>query len=253
MIAILVVVLGGLGLRLLGFAYLAVRTRRGDRGPRLLLLVSCVSLILGFAVVGRPVRLDGIQFAFVAHPILWIAAAVALAAASRETATTRAFAGVILLIAIQGPVRYLLKKAAPEVWTSSSGFDNLRLSLGPTTMAACRWLRTNSTVTDRLALPLVGDPENRGGFKPLFVSLLAERRIVADSIPFSVSDEVARERQAAVNALFVTADRAEGERLLSVLQAQWIWEDAARPLKFESFRLVPRARFGSTRLVQILP
>jgi hypothetical protein len=51
--------------------------------------------------------------------------------------------------------------------------------------------------------------------------------------------------------LYATTDPSEGERLLSQLKVDWVWEDIGRRLQFQSPRLVPQAMFGRTRLLRV--
>jgi len=148
------------------------------------------------------------------------------------------------------PIRYLALKAAPDL-LATSPLDRLRFVLSPATVEASRWLRGHALAEDRLVLPLSGDPEDRGGLKPLYVGLLASRRVVGQTATFHVGVDLARERRTLIRRLYETTDRSEGERLLSQLRIAWVWEDAERRLQFQSPRLVPRAVFGRTRLVRV--
>lgn len=247
-----VVLLGGLGFRLLGIPRLLSAARQGSEGARLCALAALLSIGMALILVGRPTRLDGVQFMLLPLSLLWVYAGAALGVMLARPAPYPLVAALIAGLSVVTPIRYLAAKGAPEFFTSEDALDRRRFQLSRSTTEACRWLLAHSSPTDRLVMPLEGDPEDRGGLKPVYVGLLSSRRLVAEAVPFSVSASLARERQAAVRRLYDTADAAEAESILTGLGVTWVWEESARPLRFNSARLVPRAVFGGTTLLSFL-
>ena len=245
----LVVLLGGFGFRLLGIPPLLNAARRGSEGARICALAALLSVTMALTFVGNPTRQDGVQFMLLPLSLLWVFAAPTLSVRLERPGLNRLVAALIVTLSVLTPIRYLASKGAPELFTSEEALDRRRFQLSRSTTEACAWLRAHSLETARLVLPLEGDPENRGGLKPGYVGLLSSRRLVAQAVPFSVSAPLAAERQAAVRRLYETADAAEGESILLRLGASWVWEESARPLRFHSPRLVPRAVFGGTTLL----
>jgi branched-subunit amino acid transport protein AzlD len=248
-VAAVIVILGGLGFRLLGVRPLLSAARDPSaRGPRFLLVTALISMVGAFTTVGRPIRLDGIQFMTVAFAILSVYAAPPLAAAFRGSAPRRLVAVLVLIAATFAPVRYLLAKGAPETFTSPTARDRDRFTLPAPMVTAAEWLRRYSPRTVRLVMPLTPDALDRGGLRPTYVSVLSARRLVALPVALSVSAALAAERQSKVLRLYETQDPMEAETLLTDLGATWIWENADHPLRFSSTRVVPRAEFGTVRL-----
>ena len=244
-----IVLLGGLGLRLLGVPRL-LRVAREGVAARVCALAMLLSIALALTLVGRPNRLDGLQFMLVPLSLMWIFTGPALAALLERPGASRPVAALMVALSVVTPIRYLAQKGAPEVFTSSQAVDRRRFQLQRSTVEACEWLQKNSRPTDRLILPLSGDPEDRGGLKPVYVGLLSSRRLVAEAVAFSVSASLARDRQEAVRRFYEATDAAEAESILRQLRVAWVWEDAARPLRFRSAGLIPRVVFGSTRLLR---
>ena len=124
------------------------------------------------------------------------------------------------------------------------------MTLRPDTLAACEWLRARSDPRDRVVLPLAGDPENVGGMKPLLVAALARRRLVAYSAPLGVPLEGVALRSEWTRRVYEETDGAVVQDALDRLGAQWIWEDAARPLRatvpgWEPYEAAPGIRLFS--------
>jgi hypothetical protein len=249
-VAALLIVLGGTGLRVFGLPELYGRMRRDDgAAARLCALVVGFGLVLSCCLVGRPTRLEPVQFMFLPHAVLWVFFGLALARGFHAPAS-RVVIILVLALSVVTPIRYIALKAAPD-YLATSPLDRMRFVLPATTVEASLWLRFHSPAADRLVLPLSGDPEDRGGLKPLYVGLLASRRLVGESALYHVGEGLALERQSMILRLYATTDPSEGERLLSQLKVDWVWEDIGRRLQFQSPRLVPQAMFGRTRLLRV--
>jgi hypothetical protein len=245
-----VVLSGGLGFRLLGVPRLSGSMRGSEGGAgRIAALAILLSIGLALTFAGQPNRFDGVQFMLLPLSLMWIFVGPALGAMLGRSGLSRLVAVSIVGLSVLEPIRYLARKAEPEVFTSKDAIDRRRFELSGSTLEACQWLVEHSRTTDRLILPLSDDPEDRGGLKPVYVGLLSARRLVAEAAPFSVSASLARDRQAAVRRFYDTEDPAEAESILKRLRVAWVWENASRPLRFESAKLIPRALFGTTRLL----
>lgn len=252
-VAALAVLVGGLGVRLAGLPRLARAARPRFELGWLAAVTMGLATLLALAVRGHPTAVDGAQFLVVPQALLWLFVAPVIHDAFRRDARHRLVAALALAMAVVTPLRYVALKRFPERLTSPGSVDRVAFSLSPTTLAACEWLRTHGTPGDRVALPLAGDPEDRGGLKPLYVAAIAGRRVLAQLVSYSIGPESKGRRIASVERLYSTTDPAEGERILTALGATWVWVDAARPLRFASPGLEWRAAFGSTSLLHFTP
>lgn len=249
----LVFVAGGLGVRLVGLPWLWQGARRDESGFGAWLAGTvAVAIALGLLVEGNPVSVEGMQFLLFAQALSWIPAGVVLAEATAGPGRRRAAAMALVAVALVGPCRYLARKAWPEFLTPASAADRLRFTVSPTTLAACAWLARQPARTDRLVVALAGDPEDMGGLLALHLGALAERRVVASNGEYHVGTAVADRQRALVDRLYSTPDAGEGERLLAVLGASWVWEDARHPLRFSAPWLVLRFTAGPTRVYQVV-
>jgi hypothetical protein len=250
----LIFLVGGLGVRLIGVPYLLRRARSDASGLHAFVgltmaTAACASLVLR----GHPMGVDGIQFLMLTLYLSWLYAGPALLAWLPRGAWL-----VVPLtgLALVAPVSYLARKIAPARFTTVGSLDRVRVTLRPDTLAACEWLRARSDPRDRVVLPLAGDPEDVGGVKPLLVAAVARRRVAAYGAPLGIPVERVAERREWTRRVYEETDAAVVQDALDRLGAQWIWEDAARPLSATlpgweprqvatSIRLLSRARGGS--------
>ncbi len=242
----------GFGLRLVGLPRL-LQLIATHTEARLAAVAMVIATALALCLRGNPTRLDGAQFLVLPQALLWLFAAPAVHAISRRGLASRLLGGVFVVAAAVSPLRYIAMKRFPEFLTTPGSMDRLRFTLSPSTVEACKWLSVHSRPAETLVLPLVGDLENRGGLKPLYVAAIAERRIAGQGVPYLVAPNIVMERNTAIERLYSTRDPAEGERILAGLGATWVWVDAARPLRFRSARLEWQANFGPTTLLRLAP
>ncbi|MEO8360453.1 MAG: hypothetical protein ABI672_10520 [Vicinamibacteria bacterium] len=246
----LLVVVGGLGFRVLGIRELVRRSGDNDQvGPQICALSVLIAFAMSLFLVGRPTRLDGLQAMTVAHTLLSLSAAAVLARGLQAPGRTKVFAALVIACSVITPCRYLLMKVLPELTTAPASMDRRRVMFSSDMTSLCAWLRIHSAATDRLVMPLSGS-EDRGGLRPLYVGLFSSRRLVAEGTPYHVSEAVVSDRRALVNQLYETSEPAEAERILDSLSAQWVWEDMERPLRFRSPRLAVQARAGTNTLLR---
>ena len=220
---------GGFGVRLVGLPYMLRRARSDASGLHAFVALTmataaCASLL----VRGHPMAVDGIQFLMLTQYLAWLYAGPALVAwLPRAPWLVLPLTGLALV----APVTSLARKIAPARFTAPGSLDRVWVTLRPDTLAACEWRRARSDPRDRVVLPLAGDPENVGGMKPLLVAALARRRLVAYSAPLGVPLEGVALRSEWTRRVYEETDGAVVQDALDRLGAQWIWEDAARPLR----------------------
>ena len=249
--AIALFLIGGFGVRLVGIPRL-VGACRGRRTFDLYLCgVLAVAVLMSLLLVGRPVATDGAQFLILAHLLSWLYAGPALAEvlAGRRIVPT-ALGMALVLAALVAPLGYFARKAWPEWLTPPHSADRLWLTLGHDTVAAAGWLATRPPGGERLLLPLDGDPEDLGGLKPLYVAALANRRLAAFAADFSVDPSAAQERREAAREVYETGDAATATAAIDRLQVRWVWESAARPLRFPPSGLALRFASRSVRIFE---
>lgn len=242
---------GAFGLRLVGLPLLWRRARTAPAG-----LDAVVALTLPWAaglsllLAGNPVALDGVQFQFCALFLAWPYAGIVLARLWDASGLRRGLAVLLLAAAAVSPLRYVALKLAPEAWTAAGSVDRKRFALGADALEASAFLRRNAPTTDRVLVPLrtAGDA---GGLGPLYLGALAGRRVSGAAADFSVAPAAGAARRQAMERVFSTADAAEAEGLIASLAADWVWEDASRPLRFTSTRLTRRHASSGVTLYQV--
>jgi hypothetical protein len=229
-LAALLFLAGGLGVRLAGLPRLWREARRDPGGAHALAAAAvAVSVVASLALRGQPMAIDGIQFLTFAQYLLWLYAGPALAALAARGAWPVAVG--LAGLALVAPVRSLAEKMAPERFTAPGSLDRVRVVLRPATVAACEWLRTTADPRDRVLLSLDGDPEDVGGVKPLLVAALSRRRVSVYGVPLGVSMDRVIERREWTRRVFEATGPGEVQEALDRLGAQWVWEDAAHPLR----------------------
>jgi hypothetical protein len=250
----LVFLAGGLGVRLFGVPYLLRQARSDASGLHAFVgLTMAIAVCASLALRGHPMAVDGIQFLMLTQYLSWLYAGPALVAWLAQGVWLVA---PLIAVALVAPVTSLARKIAPARFTAAGSLDRVRVTLRPDTLAACEWLRARSDPRDRLVLPLAGDPEDVGGMKPLLVAALARRRVVAYGAPLGIPVERVAERREWTRRVYEETDAAVVQDALDRLGAQWIWDDAARPLRATpagwepqqaatTIRLLSRGRNGS--------
>ena len=245
---------GGFGVRLFGLPQLLRQARSDGSGLHAFVgLTMATAVCASLALRGHPMAVDGIQFLMLTQYLSWLYAGPALVAWLGQGVWLVA---PLIAVALVAPVTSLARKIAPARFTAAGSLDRVRMTLRPDTLAACEWLRARSDARDRLVLPLAGDPEDVGGMKPLLVAALARRRVVACGAPLGIPVERVAERREWTRLVYEETDAAVVQDALDRLGAQWIWDDAARPLRATpvgwephqaatSIRLLSRGRNGS--------
>ncbi len=220
---------GGLGVRLVGLPRLLRLARSDASGLHALVAVAmAISIAASLALRGHPMGVDGIQFLTFAQYVSWLYAGPTLG----EWLARRAWiAAPLVALALVAPVTSLARKVAPARFATAGSLDLVRVTLRPATLAAAERLRVASDPRDRVLVPLDGDPENVGGVKPLLVAALARRRVVAYGVPLGIPMERVAERREWSRRVYESADPTVVQDAIDRLGAQWVWEDAARPLR----------------------
>jgi hypothetical protein len=250
--ATLLVLCCGLGVRLLGGAVLARRARADATGFFAWYALTVVTaLALGFLTVGNPVPLDGAQFLILPQLLLWPLTGPWLARALRAGPARGAAAIALLAASCASPLLYVARKAWPEQLTRPGAIDRLRVALSPDAVAAAGWLaRQRDPARANLVADWRGRPGDPGGRAPLYLAAIAGKRLTAYAETFAVSEQAAAARRRHLAEVYATTDGARGEALLDALDADWVWADAVRPLRFSSPRLVLRAQSGDVRVLE---
>jgi hypothetical protein len=220
---------GGFGVRLLGLPRLLRQARADATGLHAFVgLTIAMAIGASLSVRAQPMAVDGIQFLMLALYLSWLYAGPALAGCTGR----RAWLAVPLAaLALVPPVTSLARKMAPSRFTRAGSLDRVRVTLRPATLAACAWLRERTDRRDRVLLPLDGDPEDVGGMKPLLVAALAQRRVAAFGSPTHVAASTVRERREWARRVYEATEAAAVQDAQERLGAQWIWEDAVRPVR----------------------
>jgi hypothetical protein len=252
--ATLLVLVGGLGVRLLGVAILPRRVRQDGSGLWAWLAVSCVlSLALGLSLVGDPVPLDGVQFLILAQLLLWLPTGPLLGGWIASGGARRWVAVLLLPVACASPAGYVLRKTMPDRFTAPRSVDRLRIALSADHVAAASWLARQPLERANLAIdyrPVAADP---GARRPFYVAALANRRLCAFGDTLSVPPAVADERRLMLAEAFDTADPDRALALLDGLGADWVWVEDARPLRYAAPRLKLRTRSGAVSVYERVP
>lgn len=252
LLATVLVLVGGLGVRVVGGVLLARRARGDATGLFAWMGLTVVTgLCLGLLVVGNPVPIDGVQFFILPQLLLWTLTGPWLAGWLCAGGARLAAAVVLLAASFASPLGYVAKKAWPERFTSPGSIDRLRFALSPEAVTAARWL-AGQRAGPNLVADWRGRPADPGGRAPLYLAAVAGKRLAAYAETFAVSEQTAGLRRRQVAELYTTADAARGEALLEELEADWVWDDAARPLRFASPRLVLRVRSGDVRIHEFI-
>jgi hypothetical protein len=241
-----IVLVGGLGVRLIGLPDLLRRARSETTAWLALAMASAIALSL--TVGGRPTLLDCVQFLMLPQLLLWAFAGPRVAGWIAGGGARRAVAIALALVACISPSTYVLRKTFPS--RSSSAFDRFRVLLPAETLAAAAWLSRTGPERSRLVADWRSGVADPGGRRPLYVAVLANKRLVAHAENAHVEPALADERRRMVAELYDTSDAARAEALLDALHADWLWVDAARPLRFWTARLEPRARFDGVLLYE---
>lgn len=248
----LVFLIGGFGVRLAGLARAWSDAQADRSGAAAVPALTCaVSVVAALAAVGNPMPAEGLQFLMLAQYLAWLPAALLLSRWLETGGRQRALARALVALALVTPVSALAKKIGPATLTPDGSIDRAFLALSPDDVAAARALRRLSPREALVAVPLGGDARDPGGVLPLLVGALAERRIVAALAEFHAGPRAASSRQAALERLYATADADEARAILRELGARWVWEDAARPLRFPTTSLVSRWEAPSVRVLEI--
>jgi len=244
--------IGGFGVRLVGLRRAWSEARADRSGAAAVPALACaVSVVAALAFVGNPMPAEGLQFLMLAQYLGWLPAALLLSRWLETGGRQRALASALVVLALVTPVFALAKKRAPETLTPEGSIDRAFLALSPDDVAAARALRRLSPRGALVAVPLGGDARDPGGALPLVVGALGERRIVAALAEFHAGPRAAASRQAALERLYATADAEEARGILRELGARWVWEDAARPLRFPTTSLVSRWEAPSVRVLEV--
>jgi hypothetical protein len=248
------VLVGGLGVRLLGVALLPRRVRQDPSGVWAWLTASCLlSLALGLSLVGDPVPLDGVQFLILPQLLLWLPTGPLLAGWIASGGGKRWLAALLIPVACASPAGYVLRKAMPGRFTGPRSVDRLRVALSADHVAAASWLARQPLERANLAIdirPVAGDPAAR---RPFYLASLSSRRLCAFADTLSVPAAVADERRRLLVEVFETADPERALAILDGLGADWIWVEDARPLRYDTPRLRLRARAGAVSVYERLP
>jgi hypothetical protein len=246
-----IVLAGGMGVRLVGLPGLLRRARQDALGAWLGLAMAC-AVVLSLTIGGQPTLLDCVQFLMLPQLLLWIFAGPRLGEWVAAGGARRAVALLLAALACVGPLGYVLRKARPEWFPAAPSVDRLRVRLSSDALAAADWLarsprgRANLVADWRAGF---GDP----GRRPVYVALIAGKRLAANAENAHVAPALADERRRMVAEVYDTADAARAEALLDALRADWVWVDTARPLRFQSERLPLRARFPGVEIHEHLP
>lgn len=249
--ATVVFLAGGLGARLCGLPRLVSLWRAEPRGFHAFVALSAASsLALGLISIGDPLPADGAQFLILAQLVLWLYAGPALYEWLGRP-RLRVAAAIGLLLAPINPLFYIAAKRRPEALAPPGSLDRRYQVLRPDAVAACLWLDAHAARGDRLVVPLEGDPEDLDGLKALYTGALAARPLLATRATFNLALPLARARGTDVLALYGTESREEAEAILDRWGVRFVWEEAARPLRFRSHRLRPAFAQGSVRLHEV--
>ena len=242
--ATVVFLAGAFGMRFFGLVWLR-RAARRDAAWAVVAATIVASLLLSLLVVGSPVEIDGVQFMVLALALAWLPTGPALFALLPRFPLL-----VVLVIAaaVVSPGTYLLQKRFPTRLTPAGAVDRVPVVVEADVVRAALWLSQHSTSGQRLALPPWGGP---GGW-PLYVALLADKRLLAHSETLSVAAETAAARRAALGELYATRERSRADALLESLEAHWLLEDLRAPLPFSSGKLVARFRSGHVVLHEVV-
>ncbi len=242
------VLLGGLGVRLLGLPRLIRACGGGDGSFHLAVGLSVLlSLLSGFALIGNPLPADGMQFLTWAQLALWLYAAPTLAVQLGRRPWP---AALTLAAALVAPCFYVLAKLWPDRTTPPDAPDRLVDVVPRDAVAACLWLGSNAASNDRLLVPLPA-PGDRTGPRTIRLALLADRTVLAAESPFAVSDAERVLRQRAVEDFYGAEDESAALGILERWKIRWVWEDATTPLRVRSPRLKLSHAAGAVRLYEV--
>ncbi len=244
---------GCFGVRLVGLGRLMAQVTGDTLGLHRMVATSVAfSVGCGLALVGRPVATDGVQFLALALYVLWLYAGPVLGDLLLCRGSKRLLGALLIVVALAGPTRYLSLKLFPALSTPGS-WDQRFIALPGPVVAACAWLRAGTPASDALLMPVLGGPGDLGGLKPLYVALLAERRLATYATDFAVSPVLGNMRRQAAATVYSTASPAEAERAVEALGARWVWEDSALPLAFKSRRFVRRFESPLVSIYEFVP
>ncbi len=241
------VLLGGLGVRLLGVPRLLRACRTGGAFHAALGVSMILSLSAGLLLIGNPLPADGMQFLTWAQLVLWLYAAPTLTA---ELGRRRVIGASALAAACVAPSCYVVAKALPERLTPIGAPDRQYDVVSREELAACLWLGSNAAPADRVLVPLF-TPADPSATRVIRLALLADRGMLAAESPFSVSHEDRLERQRAVREFYGADDEAAALEILERWNVRWVWEDAMFPLRVSSPRLKARFASGTVRLYEV--
>ena len=248
------VVAGGLGVRIVGAAALARRWRADTSGTWTWLGASLLAaLVLGLLLVGDPLPLNGAQFLILPQLLLWTLTGPWLAASLAGAPLRRLAAAALLAASFASPAIYMARKQWPERFTRAGSVDRARFVIPAESIAAARWLAAQPGHRAELVADWRGRAADAGGQPAPFLAVLSGRRLLAHGEDFAVSRGLGTERRRMLSEVFDTKDASRAESLLDALGADWLWVDAARPLRYESARLPVRLRVGRVEVRELVP
>jgi len=241
----------GLGIRIFGLALLAREARRDNSGFDAA-VASCVvlSIALSLTLAVRPVWYDNSQFLLLPQFLLGSYTASSLFKAWRRR-RLRALVIAAWLVVPLAPLHYLLTKKFTLALTPPEAWDRKRQLLSPASVTAALWLDEHAARSDRLALPLEGDPEDLDGLKPFYVSALSRRGLLAARLAFHLPQAEASRRGNDALSLYATDRADEALAILTRWRVRWVWENAGQPLRFRSDRLRLAFAGGPVRLYEL--
>lgn len=245
-----VFLIGALGVRVVGVPRLLAEARAdrtGFHGWVGMLVALLVGLAL--AVRGNPTAVEGVQFLLLALTLLWLYAAPVLA----DLGTRRRAAAALLVVgALLGPLHYFSRKALPALVPSLGPLDISWIEVSPGALSACRYLQAHAPPRARVLAPVTGAGAADSA-RGLVYAALASRRVVAVAGSFHVGPRLYESRLDAVGRFYGASSTEEAEALLDDLGVSWVWEDAERPLRFRSPRLVVAFDALGVRLYRVGP
>jgi len=252
--ATVLVVAGGLGVRAVGAVALARRFRADTSGSWTWLGASLLAALgLGLLLVGDPLPLNGAQFLILPQLLLWTLTGPWLAASLAGAPLKRLAAATLLAASFASPAVYMARKQWPDRFTRAGSVDRARFAIPADAIAAARWLAAQPGHRAELVADWRGRAADAGGQPAPFLAVLSGRRLLAHGEDFAVSHGLGTERRRMVAEVFDTKDASRAESLLDALGADWLWVDAARPLRYESARLPVRLRSGRVEVRELVP
>jgi hypothetical protein len=248
-VGIVLVVLGGLGVRLAGIVRLA-RECGGAQASfhRMLAASLAIALGAGLLLIGHPLPADAAQFLTWAQFASWLYAGPALGALAPRRPSVVVAACVAALVA---PAYYVGAKAVPR-WLTSGAADRAVDVIDRDTVSACLWLGSKAGRNDRLSVPVFTPADPSGGARGIRVALLSGLALVGSELPFAVTDGERLSRLRDLRGLYSSREAAAAEEILERRLVRWVWVDRNWPLAFTSPRLRLRFQNGGVLLYEFV-